>query len=411
MYNPSFGQFTLQRQIRKTDFRTYPKLVDDTIRADIASKASHLARKGFSTLQLSKNSLSGRIIYQLTDLPTELVLRKAVQNLQKISTTKQGNRSEIIQRLKLLLQEGMPYFVAKFDIAEFYNSIHQDSLIDLVNRRFLTAPSTRHVLDSFLHQCTLKGISGVPQGLAISAALSELYMQDFDQAMQADSSIFFYARYVDDIILIADPSIHPKQLFQAVSHRLPFGLRLNNSKTQILEFESTIFANGTIEKQFDYLGYSFGVYGIQKVKGIRKRKLTIDIAQRKINKRKTRIILALLRFLEDNNFTDLNDRLKLITYNYRFFDHRRGRHRSAGICYDYELISVPSSAIDELDKFLRSILLCNSGKIGVPLTKALTKTQRKELLRLSFDRGFSKKIHFHYSSNRLEKLVSCWKYA
>ena len=411
MYNPSFGRFTLQRHIRKTDFRAFPKLVDDTIRADIVSSASHLARNGFSTLQLRTNNLGGRIIYQLTDLPTELVLRKAVQNLRKISTTKQGNRSEIIQRLKLLLQEGMPYFVAKFDIAEFYKSINQDRLIDLVGRRFLTAPSTRHVLDSFLHQCSLKGISGVPQGLAISAALSELYMQDFDQHMRTDSASYFFARYVDDIILIADPSIPPKKLYQAVSHRLPFGLRLNNSKTQTLEFGSTIFANEAIEHQFDYLGYSFGVCGIQRVKGIRKRKLTIDIAQSKIKKRKTRIILALLTFLQDNNFVDLNDRLKLIAYNYRFFDHRRARHRNTGICYDYELISVPSSTIDELDQFLRNILLCGSGKIGAPLTHALTKTQRNELLRLSFARGFSKKIHFHYSSDRLKQLVACWKYA
>ena len=411
MYNPSFGQSTLDRHIRKSDFRAFPKLQDDALRADIVSSAAQLAQSGFSTLQLRTNNLGGRIIYQLTDLTSELVLRKAVQNLRKISKTKQGNRTEIIQRLKLLLQEGMPYCVAKFDIAQFYESIHQERLIDLVGRRFLTAPSTRLVLDSFLRQCTSKGIAGVPQGLAISAALSELNMQDFDHRMRVELASYFFARYVDDIMLIADPSLPSKQLYKAVSHRLPFGLRLNNSKTRVLRFGSKTFPKSKIEHQFDYLGYSFGVYGIEKSKGLRKRRLTIDIAESKIKKRKTRIVLALLKYLQDDNFGDLHDRLKLIAYNYRFFDHRQVRHRNAGLCYDYELLSFPSSAITELDQFLRKMLLCGSGKIGAPLAQALTKTQRNELLRLSFARGYTEQIHFHYSSKRLKQLIACWKYA
>ena len=411
MYNPSFGQSTLDRHVQKSDFRDFPKLKDHAFRTAIVRSAAQVAQNGFSTLPLRTQDMGGRTIYQLTDLSCELVLRKAVQNLRKISTTRQANRTEIVQRLKLLLQEGMPYCVAKFDIAQFYESIHQESLIDLLGRRFLTAPSTRLVLDSFVRQCTLQGISGVPQGLAISAALSELYMQDFDRRVRIELPIYFFARYVDDIILIADPSLPSKQLYKAISHRLPFGLRLNNSKTQVLRFKSRANPISKIEHQFDYLGYSFGVYEIKKSKGLHKRVISIDIAKSKIKKRKTRIVLALLRYLQDGSFVDLNDRLKLLVYNYRFFHHRKARQRNAGLCHDYELLSIPSSAIEELDHFLAKVLLCGNGKIGAPLAQALTRAQRNELLRLSFARGYTKKIHFHYSSKRLKHLIACWKYA
>ena len=411
MYNPTFGRSTLDRHILKSDFRTYPSLADDAIRAASLEAAGKLGQQGFSNVKLRTNNLAGRIIYQLVDLPSQLVLRKAAENLRKISFGKQSNRSEIIRRLQSLLQEGMPFCVAKFDISNFYESVHQQRLIDLVERRFITAPSTRLVLTSFLQQCSSKGISGVPRGLAISAALSELYMQDFDQRMRFDLANHFFARYVDDVIVITKPTINSKQLRQDVARRLPFGLKLNKSKTRVLTFDAQPTPPKTLEDSLDYLGYSFDIYRIDSSKRPRRRTVTLDIAQSKVKRRKTRIVLAVRKYLNDHNFDDLHDRFKLITCNFRFFDHRKARRRRVGLCYDYELIAIPSSALKELDEFMRKILLCNNGKVGAALAQTLSQAQRDELLRLSFARGFKGKTHFHFSAKRLKHLIACWKYA
>ena len=409
MYDPTFGIDSLRRHLRKNDFKRFASLKTRDANTAEIHKAALLGRSGFNTLRLSINKLSGNNIYQLTDLPSELVLRKAAENLRKISGTKQSNRFEIVSRLKLLCEEDLPFCLAKFDISQFYESIDQTHLKALLKRHLATAPATRSVLSTFLDQCAAKGISGLPRGLAISAVMSELYMKSFDTLQSTDPAIHLYLRYVDDIIFVSPPTNELPKLRQQVIQRLPAGLRLNNNKTKLLTFSGQAKATLIVEHGFDYLGFHFSVHHIKK-RGSQ-RKVVLDIAKSKVKKRKTRIILSVLQYLKDGNFDDLRDRIKLITCNYRFFDHKNSHTQFAGNYHAYRSIDTPSESLAEMDKFLRIIILSNNGKIGSPLSQSLTMKQRRELLRLSFHRGFKKNIQFAFSPTRLKYLTECWKYA
>ena len=46
---------------------------------------------------------------------------------------------------------------------------------------------------------------GIPRGIGISAYLSELYMRDIDIKIKSLEDVIYYARYVDDIIVIICP--------------------------------------------------------------------------------------------------------------------------------------------------------------------------------------------------------------
>ena len=410
MYDPTFGPSSLRRHLRKSDFKRYTSLkADDALTAKM-DEAALLGRRGFGTLPLSINNLSGNTIYQLTDLPSELVLRKAAENLRTISSTKQSNRFEIVSRLKLLCEEGLPFGIGKFDISQFYESIDRAHLNTVLKRHLATAPATRSLLTSFLDQCDAQGIKGLPRGLAISAELSELYMKMFDTLQRTNSDIHLYTRYVDDMIVIARPTIELEPLRHQVRRRLPVGLKLNDRKTKLLAFGGKAKQTDVVEHGFDYLGFNFSICYINKKKEHR-RKVMLDIAQSKVKKRKTRIICSILQYLKDGDFIDLRDRFKLITCNYRFFDHKRSQTRLAGNYHAYRPIDTPSHSLADLDNFLRKVILSNSGKISRPLSQSLTIGQRAELLRFSFRRGFAENTQFAFSPNRLTHLIECWKYA
>ncbi len=410
MHDPTFGSTSLNRHIKKTDFKDNPKLKTEAFRSAQITKAVNLAKSGLKGITLEKNDLSGRAIYKNSDLPTELVLRKAVQNVRKITRARQSNRLDIIQRLQLLCREGMPFAVAKFDVKQFYPSVNQASLKGMLQRRLDTAPGTRTVLHGFITACAAQGIHGVPPGLAISAALGEIYMQDFDASMQSQLEPHLYARYVDDIILVLPPTKDLKSLRKGVSDLLPPGLCLNEKKTRLMNFAETKAKAPSVEHQFDYLGFSFSVLQIGKDRP-NNRKVIVDVSDNKVKKRKTRVARSILQYLKDGRFGDLRDRFRINSCNYKFFDTRKSRVRSAGMYHTYGLIDLPSKSLKELDAFQTKMLLSKSGKICGPLSISLPLAQRNELLTISFERAFIDKTHFHFTPERLKALMECWKYA
>ena len=408
MYNPTFGPTSLKRQLRKADFKHYPRLTEPDGLNAIINAASHEARNGLQSMSLKKNNLAGRNIFQVDDLPTELVLRKAAQNLRQIANAKQSSRLDIVCRLKLLCEEGLPFYIARLDIEKFYQSIDQFELKKMILRRLSTSPSTRLVLEAFINKCAHLDVQGLPPGLSISAALSEFYMQDFDRRVDRCINTHLFARYVDDMIIVLPPSSNIKHVRREITRALPSGLKINARKSSNLCFKENKVAELEVDEKFNYLGFEFKVHKIQNKSN--SRPVTMDIAKSKIKMRKTRMVKSMLQYIMDGNFDDLQDRFKIITCNYKFYDHKRNKHRLAGTRHAYGLIDLPSEGLNELDRFQQKLILQTSGRIGAHLAHALSNNEKRELLRLSCTRGFQNKIYFNFSASRLKYLVDCWKY-
>ena len=410
MYDPTFGPKSLERHLRKEDFKhnTAAPTTNTEREAAIAAAVS-VARDGLAAMSLPKFDHAGRDIFQVDDLPTKLVLRKAAQNLRRIAYAEQSNRLDIVRRLRLLCEEGMSFCIGKFDIAKFYQSVDHIALKLIIQRRLSTSPSTVSVLMSFIDRCAELQIAGLPPGLEISASLSEFYMQDFDRSIRKTIRPYFYARYVDDLIIVLPPLSDIPNLRREIIHALPAGLQLNTGKSRILRFNEDKKKVPKIEGRFDYLGFEFRIHETNKK--LLARHVEIDIAQSKIKKRKSRMTKCALQYLKDRNFNDLRDRLKIITCNYRYFDYKRSKYLLAGNRHSYGLIDLPSNALCELDTFQKKLILQSNGKISARLVNALSNAQKKQLLRLSSTKGFEKKIYFHFPPSRLKELVDCWKYA
>ena len=177
----------------------------------------------------------------------------------------------------------MPFTVAKVDIKSFYSSVSQDNLLSHLDRRLVTAPSTRFVLRSLINQCKNSSVAGLPPGTAISAELSEFYMQDFDRNVREDFGAYYFARYVDDIILILPEASNHRKLRKRIESALPTGLQLNYAKSRFLQFKGTTYKTPSDEQRFEYLGFQFTIYPVGNSKP-HFRQVSLDIADSKVKK-------------------------------------------------------------------------------------------------------------------------------
>ncbi len=58
------------------------------------------------------------------------------------------------------------------------------------------------VLENFLFELLDRNIVGLPRGVPLSATLSEYSMKRFDRFVSTLPEVYYYARYVDDIVIV-----------------------------------------------------------------------------------------------------------------------------------------------------------------------------------------------------------------
>lgn len=124
-------------------------------------------------------------------------------------------------------------------------------------------------------------ISGLPRGINISATLSEYFMRSFDKEIRKISEFYYYARFVDDIIIFSTKEI-TKSTLKQISQLLPEGLTLNLEKTNIVRFDNDSSFLMKNKPSITFLGYQFFKYVENNTKKTVKIKTTI--APQKIKK-------------------------------------------------------------------------------------------------------------------------------
>lgn len=145
----------------------------------------------------------------------------------------------------------------KADLAGFYPSIPHDKLLSLLNRK-IRKPEIRKLIKSAIMTPNAPmgtkavGVrtAGVPEGLAISNRLANIYAAQLDAAFAKKADIR-YIRYVDDILVFYNE--HNKRISPDIRASLgreveKLGLKLNKDKTHSYELRCDAF---------QFLGYEF----------------------------------------------------------------------------------------------------------------------------------------------------------
>ena len=311
----------------------------------------------FSSI-FSKNNIGKRLVYKLKKEDLRLELKDVNTEIINKFSLVLPNRNAIIKSLIQFLSQGSIYcnqsnltatpqkfYVIKSDIKNFFPSINKHKLYQKLVKSSLLKDPSMDIIKKFIFN---SDISGVPLGMPFSNALSEVYLEEFDDAIRREFSPIFYVRYVDDILIIKsypksmtiDKNSEKNLLFSLLEQ---IDLSANESKTDIYEYTPSV---NTLN--FEYLGYNFNISD---------KKLHIDISKKKYDKKVLNRLTRYFKYYKSSAHTDedfwiLYYRIKNLIYGVTSSGEKGTDHKlKFGIGFSYKFINSEDRLKDLLKTF------------------------------------------------------------
>lgn len=386
------------------------------------TSASYRTEEDVKFSAISAIPFKSKKIFRVNCGQEKLIIRKLNDNIKRIYGVKQSNRSDITKQILALLQEANPFNAIRVDIKDFYESIDFSNATSKIHFDTILSPTSKRILKSLESHPNLNGT--IPRGINISATLTELYMREFDRCIRQHPGVYFYSRYVDDILIFC----FTDELLDItkVAEFLPPGLKINSQKcsTHIVNCrcKRTCKCKNNCKcapnckcridlnsyEKLEYLGYEYRFPDIHRTEKYEQRKVEVGLSRRKIARIKKRIILSLLDYTKNNDQLLLIDRLKTLTGNCEFEVKGSIKVRS-GLAYNYQLLTDPQKELEGLTLFLRKSIHSKKGSLGKKLNKCLSPILRSHLGKLCFYHAYSNKITYYFDSKRLATIRECWK--
>ena len=234
MYSQSFTPKALYACTTQSERRNSGFKKDDFVEA-IGNELGNIIVDGTYSFQIKQVwdlYLNGRKKRDFDYLCQNLILRKLHNNIKTIYKVQQADRNNIVRQMKILLSENVEMWVVRLDVRHFYESINREKLITkLVEDARLSYPSIT-LLQSLFKDAVVASGTGLPRGLGVSAAMSELYMKYFDLNIRRVEGVYYYARFVDDIIVFCSSERSKDLVWEEVKTGLDeLGLDLNVEKS------------------------------------------------------------------------------------------------------------------------------------------------------------------------------------
>lgn len=375
------------------------ELIDSAYSASLSSELS------FSTVQIKRN---GKSCYTLKDFDQVLISRCLANNLRKV-LDKSKSRNQISRQLVQHLKEGTSYRIYRLDIKSFFESVEFSTIRSSLEKSKLSN-QTRLLISSIIKGLNQPDNKGIPRGLEFSPSLAELVLSDFDKEMKNHKDVFFYCRYVDDIIVITTGFEDKKTFLKFIKSKLPNELSLNYNKQKVISVDSRTKQDKVVAT-FDYLGYNYSVRDTETNANKNLfREVDISLSTSRMKKIKTKISRSLFYFSKDGNFEILKQRLDFLTSNRLMKDKKSKRVIATGIYYNNVNLTDNSQSLIELDEYLKKTILGYSSKRGANFTNILSKNQKRELLKLSFMNGYRNNNYKKFSPNKLGEIKNAWRY-
>ena len=246
------------------------------------------------------------------------------RNIAALLPARLSSRQSIISALARTLANDLPKVVVRLDVEAFYDNVDHSILRERLTGSGLS-PTSLGLIGQLLDQMArITGTSrGLPAGIGLSAKLAEFYLCELDTTLRDAIGIQFYARYVDDIVLVKGISDSKTNdgpgLISWVAFELQkVGLTLNAAKRDTRELSASKELSA-----FEFLGYSIAYKSpAMKVdltdarhQAIKTRiDRTLDAWDRadKTNHGRRRLLLDRLRFLAGNTRLSNNKRNAMV---------------------------------------------------------------------------------------------------
>ncbi|MCF2914594.1 RNA-directed DNA polymerase [Pseudoalteromonas sp. Cn5-37] len=425
----SFEKRNLRRSISYKNISNYAELDSESKREEIIQNSlEQLKSREIFINSIGIEYSNKKPIHLVKDVVSLPVINLLNENLQRAYSIKPKSRESILPVVINYLKETAPYSIFRFDIISFYESFERPSVLKKIKDDGLLSNETIKVLELlFLEfQKKQKGdpkieFKGLPRGLNISATLSEIMFQDFDKKILENKDVFYYARYVDDIIIIAKSGKKAKEFQNEIKNLIPKPLKFHNTSNKQAALNipksSEDSNNKNIVLKFSFLGYEFTISDTTEIDkncfSLPRRKIDIDISENKIDKIKERTRLTLIHFLKSHfpmgsEYQKMILRLKFLTSNYDLPIPNKGKTIKSGIRYNYRFITSDKS-LKELDRYLSMLLFSKNSKTSRKLRNVLGIDNVRDLAHFSFSSGYNLKKHCKFTTEELDKIKEAWR--
>jgi hypothetical protein len=374
-FSPDLTKFenTERRELIKSE------LTNNLLNITLAPLEFNVVIKNKKDCFLPKNVSKGCILIYL-DLYLRNVLSSGV-----------SNRNSIIRKIKSITLDCSPFTIIRTDISSFYETIDRDSLFRKIIKSTILPKRELSLLKQFFDELTRHEIKGLPRGIALSSTLSEFHLKEFDASLKKIDTLYYSARYVDDIILIGYSSKMNEKGLDEVKKSLPEELILNPEKTKKRVIpKASESKEGELELTF--LGYKFK---ISNKKHHAQRSVHIFMSANKINDYKRKIATAFKVFTISNStsaYEELEARVEFLTGNIYLPKDKNNLLLKTGIYYNYpEITKNKDNGLNTLDKFLKMNIYSKGCRISKASHK-LSLQQKRKLSKYSFEKGHEMKF-------------------
>ncbi|MEX6665255.1 antiviral reverse transcriptase Drt3a [Pseudomonas sp. W2-17] len=336
--------------------------------------------------------VGGKRVYGVGNSLDQILAVRFVQRAMKVLyELRMPSRDILVSQIKSLALDGVPKYIIRSDVESFYESVRHKELLDGIHQAPELSVLIKRILTRLMKDYVVVSgdKNGLPRGIGISAYLSEIYLSSIDAEIRRQDDLFYYARYVDDMVLMYAPQrkeLAEKYLTTLGEILHEKGLRFNDKTKSIDLLE-------VFKGKFDYLGYAFDVSS--STSGVR-------LSQRKFDKYKSRIDKAFSdyasnsRFIPKKSEEELMLRCLFLTGNMRLFNKKSNAF--IGVYFSNKYIT-DTSQLSGLDSFFKNKLKSIANPSLV-----------RKLSKLSFEKGFKEKLFRNFDSKQLSELSRGWKH-
>lgn len=382
------------------------------------------------------------------DASSYYAIKQLQTNINKTFKVIQADRNLIIKQLFNVISDGFPKIIIKTDIKSFYESIPHHKLFEKIEDNTLLSPFSKKLIKKLFYEfeskkdtAVIEPKKGIPRGVGLSAYLSELYMRDIDSEIKSIKDIIYYARYVDDIIIVFSPKTEStkgkylEEIKEIICGKNLLSLKDGCDGEASKTFEINLPNKNTYNESFTFLGYLFDINRTETMVNGEKKvdfQTILEISDNKIERYKKRLQLCIEAYNKDSLYNEkearniLFSRLKFLTGNFHLNNNKR--NVKSGVYYSNQMLELNTTtykSLKKLDKELCKIikLITPPPKIGINKVKLFLHIKDK----FSFEKGFiekennffsftfnSRETKFYFkkfgrATNKFEVIKSIWR--
>lgn len=261
-----------------------------------------------------------RAVYSYPKLSCEDILCQYLKKqLDSVFHIKYASRSRVINILFNILpvvRDMNDFVIIRADFKSFFDSVLTEHVFDKYIKESMLRRQDKELLEEYVSNFKYSFA-----GLCLSNGMTEIVCRDFDARIRAKLTkygLFFYERYVDDILLITNKYISKIVFLKIMEETIKevFGkspVKINSSPEKFSYIcKRDMIVNTPYE--FNFLGYQFALTESPVAKNgktVNVINFKYGIAEKKRLKYKNIIEKAFIQYTKDGNIELLRQRIKI----------------------------------------------------------------------------------------------------